>query len=128
MYDRARPIDVILVADTDVEEIQRITEILQSAGYTVAATSDLEEAMYLAAVEQFDLLLLDGRMGGLGERRLEERLITQRTTTPTILIGSNRWSASPFPVVCHVERPINPRLLVRLVERFAREPHQRAVA
>lgn len=63
----------VLVVEDDQQLAQQVTEALETQGYVIDVAEDGEQAHYMAAVESYDLIVLD-----LGLPQLDGLSLLQR--------------------------------------------------
>jgi two-component system, OmpR family, alkaline phosphatase synthesis response regulator PhoP len=118
----------ILVVDDDVELVESVREILQTAGHTVLTATNGEEGCRQAIAAKPDLMLLDVMMATDTEgfdvaRKLKSNEATRNL--PVILVtGIRKAKRLPFgfepdedwlPVQQVLEKPVKPEDLLRSV-------------
>ncbi len=112
----------ILVVDDDARLVAGIKEVLSDAGYAVATAGRAEAALGLLGRQDFDLMILDVRMPGMGGlaalaevRRLRPRLpvivVTGYGTMETA-IEATKQGAFDYHL-----KPLDPAELLRTVRR-----------
>ena len=92
---RARPGDQgyetmrILLVEDDAEVARFVKKGLQEAGHTVEHATNGRDGLFLAASEQFDLMVLDRMLpGGVDGVRLVETLRSQGNRAPVIFLSA----------------------------------------
>lgn len=84
----------ILVADDSLTERTRITQILETAGYTVLSAASGNEAFALAAEQQPDMLFLDILMeDGDGYKTCRSMKRDERTRDIPVIMVSSKSNA-----------------------------------
>ena len=79
----------ILLVEDDAEVARFVKKGLQEAGHTVEHAPNGRDGLFLAASEQFDLLLLDRMLpGGVDGVRLVETLRGQGNRTPVLFLSA----------------------------------------
>ncbi|SMF86314.1 DNA-binding response regulator, OmpR family, contains REC and winged-helix (wHTH) domain [Paenibacillus uliginis N3/975] len=79
----------ILIAMNDSEEAIRITNKIQSAGYTVHLADHLSQAITLMEQGEFDMLMMDSRLSGMREFDFVRRMQNGKHRMPIIVLGHN---------------------------------------
>jgi CheY-like chemotaxis protein len=119
----------VLVVDDDPDTATSLAELLSLHGHAVRAALDGEEALRMVGEFPPDVVLLDIRMPNLDgcgvARRIRERCELARKRPLLIAItggGSQsdreRTAAAGFDL--HLVKPVEPAVLVGLLERFRR--------
>ena len=79
----------ILLVEDDVEVARFVKKGLQEAGHTVEHAANGRDGLFLAASEQFDILVLDRMLpGGVDGVRLVETLRGQGNRTPVLFLSA----------------------------------------
>ena len=79
----------ILLVEDDAEVARFVRKGLQEAGHTVEHAGNGRDGLFLAASEQFDLLVLDRMLpGGVDGVRLVETLRSQGNRTPVLFLSA----------------------------------------
>src|SRR3712207_3001304 len=79
----------ILLVEDDAEVARFVRKGLQEAGHTVEHAANGRDGLFLAASEQFDLLVLDRMLpGGVDGVRLVETLRSQGNRTPVLFLSA----------------------------------------
>ena len=79
----------ILLIEDDVEVARSVQKGLQEAGHTVDHATNGRDGLFLAASEQFDVLVLDRMLpGGIDGVRLVETLRSQGNRTPVLFLSA----------------------------------------
>jgi len=76
----------ILVVDDELSMREFLKILLEKEGYRVSAASDAEEAINLLQAEQFELVISDVRMSGIGGLSLLEKIKETNNNLPVIMI------------------------------------------
>lgn len=120
----------ILIVDTDIESLFSIASILLSRDFRVLTAPDTDSALELACSEELDLMITDTRLACRSGEELatEIRLDPDKQELPVMYV-----SATQIPGVIrriheagdafHLKKPIDPLVLVELVERSLWMPH-----
>lgn len=85
----AEPVEILVVDDV-LESSRSLTRILKHQGYLVTSTDSGEKAFNLISFKNFDLILLDVRMPGIGGLELCRKIKENPNTssTPVIFISA----------------------------------------
>ena len=79
----------ILLVEDDAEVARFVRKGLQEAGHTVEHATNGRDGLFLAASEQFDMLVLDRMLpGGVDGVRLVETLRSQGNRTPVLFLSA----------------------------------------
>jgi nitrogen-specific signal transduction histidine kinase/CheY-like chemotaxis protein len=97
----------LLLAEDDSALRELLRESLEEVGYTVFAASDAQDALDLAEREncEFDLLVTDVVMPGIGGRELSERLAKKRPTLKVLYMSGHTDDALVKHNVQHERMP-----------------------
>ena len=76
----------ILLVDDDASLAESIHAVLESRGYEVVCAEDGEAGLATAEQRDFDALLTDFRMPGLGGMQLLEKIKAARPTLPVVMM------------------------------------------
>lgn len=76
----------ILVVDDELSMREFLKILLEKEGYRVSAAANAEEAISLLQTEQFELVISDVRMPGIGGLSLLERIKETNNNLPVIMI------------------------------------------
>lgn len=125
----AEPLDAVkpraLVVDDAPDVTEMLSFLLRYAGYEVVAAFSGAQALQAARAESFDVVVSDIGMPGMSGYELAEQLRTIEDYRQTPLIAVTGFSmyddrdralASGFDAF--VNKPVNPRELVSLIERL----------
>jgi response regulator RpfG family c-di-GMP phosphodiesterase len=112
----------ILIVDDDATVRGVLGTLLADEGYACAAATNAEQAMSLAATDEFHLVLSDVRMPGRDGLWLLEQLRAKRPSTPVIVLTA--FGDTEVAVDClrrgaadYLLKPPRPTDLVRAIER-----------
>ena len=83
----------ILLVDDEVKFSQSLQKVLESQRYTVEVVHDGQDGYDLAAVETFDLLLLDVSLPKLNGVELCQRLRAEGNTAPILMLTARDTTA-----------------------------------
>ena len=83
----------ILLVDDEVKFAQSLQKVLESQRYTVEVVHDGQDGYDLAAVETFDLLLLDVSLPKLNGVELCQRLRAEGNTAPILMLTARDTTA-----------------------------------
>ena len=125
-------VKIILVEDNPLN-IELVTDLLQTAGHEVLATSKAEEGLAMARIESPDVILMDialiGMDGLSATRMLKEDPAT--ASIPVIALTAHAMrgdeeKALRAGCVAYIAKPINTRTFVDIVTTYARasKPHE----
>jgi signal transduction histidine kinase/DNA-binding NarL/FixJ family response regulator len=129
---RSRPAaggnETILLVEDEPEVRAVMAQSLSSAGYRVLEAATPDEALWLARVKTFDLLLTDVVMPGLSGRSLAFRIAALRPQTPVLYVSGytddilSEHGVLPTDVAL-LEKPFSTdQLLTRVREVLSRRP------
>jgi DNA-binding NtrC family response regulator len=112
----------ILVVDDDPALLQSLKEILQAAGYEVAAAADGESGLRCVTEQAFDLVLSDLALPGLSGMELLKYLSREQPGCPCIIITgygtiTNAVDAMRQGAYDYFTKPVDPTELRLVVAR-----------
>ncbi|AWB68616.1 hypothetical protein C2869_20425 [Saccharobesus litoralis] len=117
----------VLLAEDQLENRQILERLLQRMGLTVVLAKDGEEAVELALMDDFELLILNIQMPVLGGEKALELLRQAGNTTPALAFSANvseqnlaRYQEIGF--AAHIAKPIDPQDLVNTVNQYISRP------
>jgi two-component system, cell cycle response regulator DivK len=126
------PTKKILIVDDDPDTVAYLTALLEDEGYRAASASDGAEGLERLRNERPDLMLLDVEMPGPSGIRvwLDVQQDEELRKTPVIFVtGVPQFDMfdkdcrpAPMPVAV-VDKPVNRRALLALIEQTLRTPH-----
>lgn len=76
----------VLVVEDDQQLAQQVTEALETQGYVIDVAEDGEQAHYMAAVESYDLIVLDLGLPQLDGLSLLQRWREEGQTWPVLIL------------------------------------------
>lgn len=110
----------ILLADDSPQIRESLGKLLRQAGYHVTPVARGASALDRAAGEDFDLLVLDLNMPGLGGWQAMDHLSRLKPELPVILITAlpkpREWARAGSQAL--MEKPLDPPLLLRTISEF----------
>jgi CheY-like chemotaxis protein len=119
----------VLVVDDSADTVDSLAELLSLYGHRVCVAFDGEQALQRVGVEVPDVVLLDIRMPGLDGCEVA-KLIRARGTSAgkqPLLIAitgcgtdDDRFRTSAAGFDLHMVKPVDPAVLVGVMERFRR--------
>lgn len=103
----------ILWADDEIDLLRPHILYLEAKGYSVTAVSNGEDALELVQSSDFDVVLLDEQMPGMGGLRTLEALRESSSTTPVIMITKSEEEhlmneALGRQISDYLTKPVNP--------------------
>jgi len=120
----------VLVVDDSAISRKPTADLLRANGYRVTEAASGEAALRLAGDNDFDLLLMDGRMAGMSGPETARRiraLPKGRGSMPIIVLsatprrdGLQAWQ--PVSISFYIEKATEPDELLKAVRRLARPP------
>lgn len=117
----------ILVVDDSRDNIELVTEILESVGHQLISATDGSQGLELARKEQPDLAILDVNMPGMSGLELCAALKSDEKTSNTSVIMltalgdvEKRIEALKLGAEDYLTKPFSPRELIARVERRLR--------
>lgn len=120
----------VLVIDAQQQSLQHTLNILGQRDYRPLGAVDRASAIEIAAATDLDLILCDIQLNGLpGSELVEEiRKLPQRQDVPVMFMSSSQVAdviSRPFQQtsVFIVRKPLDPVLLVDLIEKSLWMPH-----
>lgn len=84
----------IFIVDDDGDFVALLTEILTQAGYEVVSSTQPKEALRTLEGRNFDMIVLDQRMGEMTGSEFLEKLRQRDNTTPVIVVSGYLENAS----------------------------------
>lgn len=107
----------ILIVDDDAHIRTLISEAVSAEGFTTGCAADGAEAIaMLRREEDWDLVVSDLHMPGMGGRALLAHLARTRPGLPVILVSGDPGAAS-LPCYAALSKPVNPALLLDTIDR-----------
>ena len=76
----------VLAVDDDPETLEILQQQLSREGYQVTQCESAEQALALASNEEFDVVLSDVHLGGMGGIELCERMVHARPDVPVVVV------------------------------------------
>ena len=118
----------VMVIDENAAAREMLCDALASQGYTVLATGAASEALENTARGEWkpSLLVLDLNLAGVDGLELLPILRRDKACLPAILIGiaSTGAKTDKAPLTEYLERPVEPRDLLQLVDQLLKEAGQ----
>lgn len=122
------PPNHVLLVDDDASVRESLRRVLQLEGYEVLTAANGREAMASFNLQRFDLVLLDLNMPLLNGWDTFERM-TSFNPFQTIVLITARLDQEELAAVAGaaalLEKPLDVRLLVEVMDRLRREPFDR---
>ncbi|MGQ9851013.1 MAG: GAF domain-containing protein, partial [Aggregatilineaceae bacterium] len=113
----------VLVADPDPDEMDRLEEILQSAGYAVTKAYNTGDALYALQHHSFHVVVLDARLAERNEYGLAMHM-TRSGSLPWIALVEENHRAPQrlldYGAAAIVQRPFTAGVLLRHVDNALR--------
>lgn len=114
----------VLVIDDDKEMRDSLTHLLEAGGFEVQVLPKVENVLSRMTTQQTDVLLCDVRMPGVTGIELQAQLAGQ-STVPMVLMSAHgdiemAVAAVQSGAYSFLEKPFDPRRLLRLLENAAR--------
>ena len=115
----------ILVVEDQVDNRQILRDLLTAHGYEVIEALDGEQALYVAATKQPDLILMDIQLplvdGYEATRRLKADPVLN--VIPVIVVTSYAMSgdeskARDVGCVEYLSKPFSPRMLLSMIQKY----------
>lgn len=121
----------VFVVDDDEAVRDSITALVGAAGYTVRAFASAEEFLAQVPEDGQGCVLLDVRMPGIGGMELHRQLIQRHSGLSIVFISGHAdiaLAVSAMKNGAHdfIEKPFNPNVLVKKVEKALAECAERA--
>ena len=120
------PLAVLVVDDQD-DVAQSTAELLVVSGYAVRVAGCGADALRAAAADPPDVVLLDIGLPGMDGWEVAARLRAQATGKQPVVVavtgrgtGADRWRSADAGFDQHLVKPVDPVVLVALLERIAR--------
>ena len=117
----------VLVVEDDADTASTCELLLQLQGLEVRTAPDGPKALVAAQAFQPEVVLLDIGMPGMDGWEVARRLQAKSTGKPPFLIAitgygreEDRRKSEEAGIALHLLKPVNPRMLVGLLERFQR--------
>src|SRR5690606_18993639 len=76
----------VLAIDDDQEALDVLRHVLAREGYEVVGCESAEQGLVLASSQQFDVVLSDVHLGGIGGIELCQRMVAARPDVPVIVV------------------------------------------
>ena len=122
----------ILVVDDDADSLDMVANLLEKQGANVVVASTAAEALELAVVRRFDVIVSDIGMPGRDGYELMEDCRARGVPTPAIALtayvrSEDRAKALAAGYQRHVAKPIEAAQLLAAVSALAGFPHETAL-
>ena len=121
---------VILIIDPNPIDWTATQRLLDCQGYNVCRARDISTAIGWALRLELGLVLCNDRVGDSPGPELVQRLLQNHTNRrPTVMFTSKNQSAGVilrchgFGPAMHLKQPVDPSVLLELVERMLGVPH-----
>ena len=113
----------ILIIDDSATNVFLLQTLLEEQGYTVLFTYNGQEAIKYLDEQKFDLLLLDIMMPGIDGYDILEKLSTDQSNTPVIMVtakddSDSEKKARDMGATDYVTKPVNFEKLIKLVQKY----------
>ena len=113
----------ILIIDDSATNVFLLQTLLEEQGYTVLFTYNGQEAIKYLDEQKFDLLLLDIMMPGVDGYDILEKLSTDQSNTPVIMVtakddSDSEKKARDMGATDYVTKPVNFEKLIKLVQKY----------
>lgn len=113
----------ILIIDDSATNVFLLQTLLEEQGYTVLFAYNGQEAIKYLDEQKFDLLLLDILMPGVDGYDILEKLSTDQSDTPVIMVTAkddrdSEKKARDMGASDYVTKPINFEKLIKLVKKY----------
>ena len=119
------PALLISIVDDDQSVGQATARLLESHGYATALFASAEEFLHCSQLKNTDCVISDIRMPGLNGIQLQDRLIQDGYSIPTIFVTAYpeahvRRAAMNNGAVCFLAKPAGEERLISCLERAIR--------
>ena len=113
----------ILIIDDSATNVFLLQTLLEEQGYTVLFAYNGHEAIEYIDKQKFDLLLLDIMMPGIDGYDILEKLSTDQSNTPVIMVTAkddrdSEKKARDMGATDYVTKPVNFEKLIKLVQKY----------
>lgn len=123
----------ILVADDDRDTVSTLAILLRGEGYEVRGVYSGLEALKFARLLSFDAVILDIEMPELSgyaiAHEVRKHYYGRRTRAPLLIAISGKWNKASEKLLSqtvgfdhHLEKPCDPKVLLRVLEPLAMPP------
>jgi CheY-like chemotaxis protein len=118
----------ILVADDNRDTVLTLTMLLQEEGHEVRGAYNGTDVMRIARLHRFDVIILDIEMPEMSGYAIAQELRTHYygTRVPLLIAISGKWNKPSEKLLAqavgfdhHLEKPCDPRTLLRLLKQVA---------
>jgi len=119
----------ILVADDNRDQVLMLTMLLREEGHEVRGVHNGTDVMRVARLHRFDAIILDIEMPEISGYAVAQELRTHyyATPMPLLIAISGKWNRASEKLLAqavgfehHLEKPCDPRVLLKLLEPLAR--------
>jgi CheY-like chemotaxis protein len=118
----------ILVADDNRDTVLTLTMLLQEEGHEVRGAYNGTDVVRIARLHRFDVIILDIEMPEMSGYAIAQELRTHYygTRAPLLIAISGKWNKPSEKLLAqavgfdhHLEKPCDPRTLLRLLKQVA---------
>jgi len=113
----------ILIIDDSATNVFLLQTLLEEQGYIVFFAYNGQEAIKYIDEQKFDLLLLDIMMPGIDGYDILEKLSSEQSKTPVIMVTAkddrdSEKKARDMGATDYVTKPVNFEKLIKLVQKY----------
>ena len=123
----------ILVVDDQADNRDLLCSLLRTVGFNVRSASNGEEALAAVAMEDFDLMLLDLRMPGIGGLEVIDHLRRPNLERrlPIVIVSASALETEQSSAIDRgadgfLSKPVNDRDLFAMIERLVEVDYRRS--
>jgi DNA-binding response OmpR family regulator len=122
----------LLLVEDDKTLADELQSILETSGYAVDRAADGEDALFLGRSEEYDLIILDLGLPGIGGIQVLEGWRTDGRSMPVlILTARDTWREKVLGLKAgaddYLAKPFHPEELIARLGALLRRAHGRAV-